>query len=86
MRVIVRGVLLPALAEVARDAPLALENLVAGLIKQGQESGQASLNINAAAEAAFLGAGAEGLQSSVLLRQRLIDDQLARVFTTTNSA
>ncbi|GAA2790859.1 TetR/AcrR family transcriptional regulator [Nonomuraea dietziae] len=81
----------PALAEVAHDAPLALENLVAGLIAQGQETGQVPRNIDAAAEAAFLVAGAEGMQSSVLLRQRsaedaiaMIDHQLARVFTTTN--
>ncbi|MEU1387992.1 MULTISPECIES: TetR/AcrR family transcriptional regulator [unclassified Nonomuraea] len=81
----------PALAEVARDAPLALENLVAGLIAQGQELGQASRDVDAAAEAAFLLAGAEGIQSSVLLGQRsaadavaMIDHQLARVFTTTN--
>ncbi|MET8002783.1 TetR/AcrR family transcriptional regulator [Nonomuraea glycinis] len=82
-----------ALAKVARDAPRALESLVAGLLVQGQESGQVPLDINAAAEAAFLVAGAEGMQSSVLLRQRsaedavaMIDHQLARVFTTTNSA
>jgi AcrR family transcriptional regulator len=83
----------PALAEVARDAPRALENLVAGLIAQGQEAGQVPPGIDAAAEAAFLVAGAEGMQSSVLLRQRsaedavaMIDHQLARVFTTTSRA
>ncbi|YCK39829.1 TetR/AcrR family transcriptional regulator [Actinomadura sp. ATCC 39365] len=81
----------PALAEVARDAPLALENLVAGLIAQGQELGQAPRDVDAAAEAAFLLAGAEGIRSSVLLGRRsaadavaMIDHQLARVFATTN--
>ncbi|RSM98206.1 transcriptional regulator [Nonomuraea sp. WAC 01424] len=81
----------PALAEVARAAPLALENLVAGLIAQGQELGQVPQDVDAAAEAVFLLAGAEGIQSSVLLGQRsaadavaMIDHQLARVFTTTN--
>ncbi|MFI7108238.1 TetR/AcrR family transcriptional regulator [Nonomuraea sp. NPDC050227] len=82
----------PALAKVAQDAPRALENLVTGLLVQGQESGQVPSHIDAAAEAAFLVAGAEGMQSSVLLRQRsaedavaMIDHQLARVFTTTTS-
>ncbi|MEV4249999.1 TetR/AcrR family transcriptional regulator [Streptosporangium canum] len=83
----------PALAKVARDAPRALEDLVAGLITQGQDAGQVPQHVDAAAEAAFLVAGTEGLQSSVLLRQRtadeaitMIDHQLARVFTTTNPA
>ncbi|MFC5183871.1 TetR family transcriptional regulator C-terminal domain-containing protein [Actinomadura harenae] len=58
------------LAKVARDAPHALEDLVAGLIAQGQESGQVPQHVDATAEAAFLVAGTEGLQSSVLLRQR----------------
>ncbi|MET8336608.1 TetR/AcrR family transcriptional regulator [Streptosporangium canum] len=78
----------PALAKVARDAPHALENLVAGLIARGQELGQASRDIDAAAEAAFLVAGADGIQATVLLGQRtpeeavaLVDHQLARVFT-----
>ncbi|MGW4404811.1 TetR/AcrR family transcriptional regulator [Nonomuraea sp. NPDC004702] len=82
----------PALAKVAQDAPRALENLVTGLLVQGQESGQVPPHIDAAAEAAFLVAGAEGMQSSVLLRQRsaedavaMIDHQLARVFSTTTS-
>ncbi|MEU7989852.1 TetR/AcrR family transcriptional regulator [Streptosporangium canum] len=78
----------PALAEVARAAPHALENLVAGLIAQGQELGQVSRDIDTAAEAAFLVAGADGIQATVLLGQRtpeeavaLVDHQLARVFT-----
>lgn len=79
----------PALAEVARDAPRALEDLLAGLIAQGQELGQVPRDIDAAAEAAFLVAGADGIQTTVLLGQRspeeavaLIDHQLARVFAT----
>jgi AcrR family transcriptional regulator len=81
----------PALAKVAHDTPRALEDLVAGLLVQGQACGQVPLNINTAAEAAFLVAGAEGMQSSVLLEQRsvedavaVIDHQLARIFSTTN--
>ncbi|MEV6981124.1 TetR/AcrR family transcriptional regulator [Sphaerisporangium sp. NPDC051017] len=80
----------PALAKVARDAPHALENLVAGLIAQGQELGQVPRDIDAAAEAAFLVSGAEGIQTAVLLGQRtpeeavaLIDHQLARIFAAT---
>jgi AcrR family transcriptional regulator len=81
----------PALAKVAHEAPRALENLVAGLLVQGQAFGQVPLNINTEAEAAFLVAGAEGMQSSVLLKQRsaedavaMIDHQLARIFSTTD--
>ncbi|GGT07179.1 HTH-type transcriptional regulator PksA [Planobispora rosea] len=80
----------PALAKVAREAPHALEDLVAGLIMQGQELGEVSRDIDAAAEAAFLVAGAEGIQTTVLLGQRtpedavaLIDHQLTRIFTAT---
>ncbi|WP_068923808.1 TetR/AcrR family transcriptional regulator [Planobispora rosea] len=80
----------PALAKVAREAPHALEDLVAGLITQGQELGEVSRDIDAAAEAAFLVAGAEGIQTTVLLGQRtpedavaLIDHQLTRIFTAT---
>ncbi|ACZ89819.1 TetR/AcrR family transcriptional regulator [Streptosporangium roseum] len=80
----------PALAKVARAAPPALENLVAGLIAQGQGLGQVSRDVDAEAEAAFLVAGADGIQATVLLGQRtpeeavaLIDHQLARVFTVT---
>ncbi|MBO4270742.1 TetR/AcrR family transcriptional regulator [Microbispora triticiradicis] len=77
----------PALAEVARDAPRALEDLLTGLITQGQELGQVPRDIDAAAEAAFLVAGADGIQTTVLLGQRspeeavaLLDHQLARIF------
>ncbi|MCP2164871.1 TetR/AcrR family transcriptional regulator [Goodfellowiella coeruleoviolacea] len=80
----------PALAAVARDAPHGLENLVADLIRQGQELGQVPAHVDATAEAAFLVAGADGLQSSVLLGQcpgdralALIDHQLDRIFTRT---
>ncbi|OUC93518.1 TetR/AcrR family transcriptional regulator [Streptosporangium minutum] len=80
----------PVLGKVARAAPHALENLVAGLIAQGQELGQVSRDVDAAAEATFLVAGADGIQATVLLGQRtpeeavaLIDHQLARIFTAT---
>ncbi|GAA3845547.1 hypothetical protein GCM10022226_81040 [Sphaerisporangium flaviroseum] len=77
----------PALAKVVRDAPHALESLVAGLIAQGQELGQVPRDLDPAAEAAFLVAAADGIQTTVLLEQRtpeeavaLIDHQLARIF------
>jgi AcrR family transcriptional regulator len=83
----VRFLVEPALAATARDAPLALEGLVADLISKGQELRQVAPHIDASAEASFLVAGAEGLQSSVLLGQRtpeqaviLIDQQLDRIF------
>ena len=86
----VRFLVEPALAAVARDAAPALADLVTSLIAQGQELGEVPRHVDAAAEAAFLVAGAEGLQSSVLLNQRtpeqavaLIDQQLGRIFTTT---
>lgn len=79
----------PALAAVARTASPELENLVAGLITRAQELGEAPHHIDAAAEAAFLVAGAEGLQTRVLLGQwssdqavDVIDRQLTRIFTT----
>jgi AcrR family transcriptional regulator len=77
----------PTLAAIARDAPAALEELVAGLIAQGQALGQAPEDIDAGAEAALLIAAAEGLRTALLLGQRtetsataLIDHQLDRVF------
>ncbi|MEV4295730.1 TetR/AcrR family transcriptional regulator [Microbispora rosea] len=80
----------PTMAKAARDAPHALEDLVAGLIRQGQELGQVPRDLDAAAEAAFLVAGADGIQTTVLLGQRtpeeavsLIDHQLARIFGAT---
>jgi AcrR family transcriptional regulator len=86
----VRFLVEPALAAVATAAPLAIENLIADLLTHGRELGEVSPDIDIAAEAAFLVAGAEGVQSSVLLGQRtpedavaLIDHQLARVFTGT---
>jgi AcrR family transcriptional regulator len=78
----------PALAAVARDAAPSLDGLLATLLAQAQESGQVPADLDTAAEAAFLVAGAEGLQTTVLLGQRtpeqavtLIDRQLDRVFT-----
>ncbi|WP_030506238.1 TetR/AcrR family transcriptional regulator [Microbispora rosea] len=80
----------PTMAKAARDAPHALEDLVAGLITHGQELGDVPRDLDAAAEAAFLVAGAGGIQTTVLLGQRtpeeaeaLIDHQLARVFGAT---
>lgn len=78
----------PALAAVARAAPAELANLVADLITRAQELGEVPDDIDAAAEGAFLLAGAEGLQTRVLLGQwtseyavDMIDRQLARIFT-----
>ncbi|MFI7636190.1 TetR/AcrR family transcriptional regulator [Nonomuraea sp. NPDC049400] len=80
----------PVLVKVARDAPHAMENLVAGLIAQGQELGEVPHDLDAAAEAAFLVAGADGIQTTVLLGKRtpeeavaLIDHQLVRIFAVT---
>jgi AcrR family transcriptional regulator len=78
----------PALAAVARDAAPPLDGLLATLLAQAQESGQVPADLDTTAEAAFLAAGADGLQTTVLLGQRtpeqaiaLIDQQLDRVFT-----
>jgi AcrR family transcriptional regulator len=77
----------PSLAQVARKSPLALEQLVAGLIANGQALGQATGTIDAETEAALLLAAAEGLRTSLLLQQRtedsaiaLLDRQLDHVF------
>ena len=79
----------PTLAAVARAAPPELENLVADLITRAQELGEVPHHIDAATEGAFLTAGAEGLQTRVLLGQLspdhavgVIDRQLTRIFTT----
>ncbi|WAL69025.1 TetR/AcrR family transcriptional regulator [Amycolatopsis cynarae] len=78
-----------SLASAVRDGPRALEDLVADLIRQGQELGRARPDIDARAEAVFLLAGAEGLQASMLLGQRtpdeavaLLDHQIDRLFGT----
>ena len=78
----------PALAAVAGAAEPELENLVAGLISQGQESGEVVAELDAATEGAFLVAGIEGLQTRLLLGQYsaedaigMIDHQLDRIFT-----
>ncbi|WP_067833252.1 TetR/AcrR family transcriptional regulator [Actinomadura kijaniata] len=77
----------PDLAETVRQAPPALERLIADLLAQAQELGQVHPEVDAPAEAAFLVAGAEGLQASVLLGQHtpeqavsLVDHQLGRLF------
>ncbi|MCX0272886.1 TetR family transcriptional regulator [Nocardia zapadnayensis] len=78
----------PDLAAVARAAPPALADLVADLLTRGRDLQQVPQQIDAASEAMFLTAGAEGLQTRVLLGQltperalALIDDQLDRIFT-----
>ncbi|MGW0246705.1 TetR/AcrR family transcriptional regulator [Nocardia goodfellowii] len=83
----------PALVAVARDSPPALANLVADLIIEGQRLGQVRDDADPAAEAAFLLAGTEGLQTRVLLAQlsaeravELIDMQLDRVFISKSRA
>ncbi|MBF6061462.1 TetR family transcriptional regulator C-terminal domain-containing protein [Nocardia terpenica] len=77
----------PRLAAVAEAAPHAVADLVADLLVRGRESGQVPQHVDAAAEAAFLTAGAEGIQTRVLLGQwtsdhaiALIDRQLDRIF------
>jgi hypothetical protein len=62
--------------------------VVADLLTRGQDLQQLPSQIDPASEAMFLTAGAEGLQTRVLLGQltperalTLIDDQLDRVFT-----
>lgn len=77
----------PALAASVRDSPPALEALVASLLRRGQELGQVAAELAADSEAAFLVAGAQGLQPPVLLGQYaaehaidLIDRQLDRLF------
>ncbi|MBP2191420.1 AcrR family transcriptional regulator [Nocardia goodfellowii] len=83
----------PALVAVARDSPPALANLVADLIIEGQRLGQVRDDTDPAAEAAFLLAGTEGLQTRVLLAQlsaeravELIDRQLDRIFISKSRA
>lgn len=77
----------PALAALVRETPPALEKLIADLLARGRELGEVPTHVDAAAEAAFLVAGAEGLQASALLGQHtidqavaLIDHQLSRIF------
>jgi len=80
----------PALAALVRETPPALERLVADLLGHGRELGEVPAHVDTAAEAAFLVAGAEGLQASALLGQHtldravaLVDHQLNRIFTAT---
>ncbi|MUL76427.1 TetR/AcrR family transcriptional regulator [Mycolicibacterium sp. CBMA 226] len=79
----------PALASVARAATSGLANLVTDLIIRAQELGEALHSIDAAREGAFLTAGAEGLQTRMLLGQLpaedaidLVENQLDRIFRT----
>lgn len=83
----------PALAAVARAATPELANLVSDLIIRAQELGEIARHIDAAAEGAFLTAGAEGLQTRVLLGQcaperaiEVIDQQLDRIFAGPGSS
>ncbi|GAA2432743.1 TetR/AcrR family transcriptional regulator [Actinomadura vinacea] len=80
----------PDLAAAVHQTPPALENLIADLLTGAQELGRLRPEVDASAEAAFLVAGAEGLQASVLLGQHtpeqavtLIDHQLSRIFSPT---
>ncbi|TWS22410.1 TetR family transcriptional regulator [Tsukamurella sputi] len=77
----------PALASVAGAATSGIADLVADLIAHAQASGDAPPGIEPAPEAAFLTAGAEGLQTQMLLGHlsgdealAIIDRQLDRVF------
>lgn len=79
----------PALAAAVHESPPALEKLLIELLTRARELGQLRPGIDIEAEAAFLVAGAEGLQASVLLGQHapdqavaLIDHQLDRLFTS----
>ncbi|MEV6494702.1 TetR/AcrR family transcriptional regulator [Actinoplanes sp. NPDC051633] len=76
-----------SLGAALRDAPHALEELVATMIRHGQALGRVEPALDAAGEAAFLVAGAHGLQSQVLLGQYtprqavdLVDQQIGRIF------
>ncbi len=78
----------PALAATVRETPPTLERLVADLLTHARDLGEIPAHIDTGAEAAFLVAGAEGLQASALLGQHttdravaLIDHQLNRLFT-----
>ena len=79
----------PKLQPFARDAEPDLANVIAGLIKQGQQDGSVPAAIDPSLEAALLVAIAEGLQGQVLLDQispaaavSLIDHQLDRLVPT----
>ncbi|MFJ3959055.1 TetR/AcrR family transcriptional regulator [Arthrobacter sp. NPDC090010] len=69
----------PALAAVAGAAEPELENLVSGLLAQAQELGEVPADVDTGSEGAFLVAGAEGLQTRVLLGQCSADDAVAAV-------
>lgn len=82
----------PALAAVAAAASPGLENLIADLISRAQHLGEAHRRIDAGAEAVFLTAATEGLQTRLLLGQlspqdalEAIDRQLDRIFTEPGS-
>ena len=75
------------LAAVAEQAGPALADLITGLLAQAQSLGEVPSDLDISAEAIFLVAGAEGLQTSVLLGQltaeravEILDGRLDRVF------
>ena len=77
----------PRLAAVAEQAGPALADLITGLLAQAQSLGEVPSDLDISAEAIFLVAGAEGLQTSVLLGQltaeravEILDGRLDRVF------
>ncbi|MET9325224.1 TetR family transcriptional regulator C-terminal domain-containing protein [Tsukamurella sp. NPDC003166] len=79
----------PALMAVAEAATSGLADLVTDLIAAAHTLGQVPDHVEPAVEGAFLTAGAEGLQTRMLLSQlssddaiAIIDRQLDRVFTT----
>ncbi|MFH8984231.1 TetR/AcrR family transcriptional regulator [Streptomyces varsoviensis] len=76
------------LAPIAAEAPPELERLLADLITWGQREGQVPADLDPLPEAEILLATADGLQTTVLLRQRtpeqalaLLDRQLDRLFS-----
>lgn len=77
----------PALGRSVQDAPHALEDLVASLLRRGQERGHVDRTLAVEPEAAFLVAGTQGLQSQLLLGHytppqaiALMDRQVSRLF------
>ncbi|MEU6739077.1 TetR/AcrR family transcriptional regulator [Streptosporangium sandarakinum] len=76
-----------------RDAPPALEELMATLIRQAQERGEVPDRVDPRREADLLMTMVDGLQSGMLLGRRtagetmeLLDHQLDRIFTLPSGA
>lgn len=77
----------PGLRAAAQTTAPGLEELVAGLIMQAQQIGEADPTVDATAEADLLIAAAQGLQAQLLLGEwtperaiAVVDQQLSRVF------